>query len=79
MQTCKTAVTLQDGSLQMLWPALGSSMVKACVDWLCEERENRKQDSITRLLLLEQVNYLAPWLITWHILLSSLVHQMQIS
>lgn len=55
--------------------------MKACVDWLCEERENRKhKDSITRLLLLlEQVNYLAPWLITWHILFSLLVHQMQIS
>lgn len=79
MQTCKNAGTLQDENLQMLWPALGTSTVKACVDWLCKERENRKQDSCTGLLLLEQVNYLSPWLGTWHIPFSLLVHQMQTS
>lgn len=80
MQTCKNAGTLQDENLQMLWPALSSSMLKACVDWLCKERENRKQkDSCTGLLLLEQVNYLSPRLGTWHIPSSLLMHQMQIS
>lgn len=80
MQGCKSAGTLQDENLQMLWPAPGSSMVKACVDWLCKEREHTKQkDSCTGLLLLEQVNYLSPWLITWHIPFSLLLQQRQIS
>lgn len=80
MQTCKNAGTLQDENLQMLWPALGSPTLKACVDWLCKERGNRKQkDSCTGLLLLEEWNHLSPWLITWHVPFSLLVNQMQIS
>jgi len=63
MQRYKSIGTLQDKNLQMLWPALSPSTVKACVDWLCTERGKRKEKNFhTGLLLLEKAKYSSHYL-----------------